>query len=188
MDSLHYVLRCECAADILLPLEIVGHWSASQPSKFEDIEPIVVVCDRCKRVGNYDLARKSPNPPFGPLVSVPVMSEWAYLGWLECEDKACKAQLPVFARINPAVSPEDRQLESLDWIWDGVHCPNGHRIPKPVLRLESPCSLNCPSCGAPSWEESRDWFKVGKRIECAFCGRFLTLTAEHIDKLESQNI
>jgi hypothetical protein len=188
MDSLHYALRCECAADILLPLEAVGQWFASQQGKSKDIEPIVVVCDRCKRVRNYDLTRKSPNPPFGPLVSVPVVSEWAYLGWVECEDKSCKIHLPIFARLNQAISPEQRERESLDWIWDGVRCLAGHTIPKPVLRLEPPCSLNCPSCGAPSWEEPRNWFEVGKRIECVFCGKFLMLTEEHISKLESQNV
>ena len=129
------------------------------------------------------LARKSQNPPFGPLVSAVSMSEWAYSGWLECGDSSCKAHVPIFARLNPAVSPGARQRESMDWIWDGVHCPSGHAIPKPVLRLEPPCSLDCPSCGATSWEEPRDWFQDEKRIECVFCGKFLTLTAEHISSL-----
>lgn len=111
------------------------------------------------------------------------LSEWAYSGWLECGDSSCKAHVPIFARLNPAVSPGARQRESMDWIWDGVHCPSGHAIPKPVLRLEPPCSLDCPSCGATSWEEPRDWFQDEKRIECVFCGKFLTLTAEHISSL-----
>lgn len=187
MDFLHYILKCNCRAEILLPFEMVKQWCASQKGQAKDVEPIVVVCDRCKHVLNYELVRKSQNPPFGPLVSAPSMSEWAYLGWLECGDSSCKAHVPIFARLNPAVSPEARQRESMDWIWEGVHCPREHAIPKPVLRLEPPCSLDCPNCGAPTWEEPRDWFQDGKRIECVFCGKFLTLTAEHISSLRYGN-
>src|SRR5215470_13821102 len=131
-DDLQYGVRCDCGADILLPLEVLSQWFASRRGQAKDIEPIAVVCNRCKRVRNYDFARKRQNPPRVPLLSLPKSAEWAYLGWLLCEDKTCEARLPMFARMNSAVSPEDRERESLDWIWEGLRCPAGKPIPKPV--------------------------------------------------------
>jgi hypothetical protein len=79
----------------------------------------------------------------------------------------------------------EREAEIASWIWDDLRCPAGHIIRKPVLRLEAIVSLKCAtaSCDA-SFEYPRDWFQVGKRIECVFCGQQLTLTEEDIMRLE----
>jgi|SRR5882724_2031842 len=57
----------------------------------------------------------------------------------------------------------------------------------PTLRLERPVSLNCPMCHNPSWAYTLDWFQVGKRIECYFCGAYLTLTEEIVKGLATQD-
>ena len=129
---LHYNLVCPgCGSAILLPFESLvraGHYPVTQPM---DKEPVAVVCDRCRQVRNYDLAEKSQKPPWGPVVALPQISDWVCLGLLECEKAICKSRLPIFALWNPAISAEERKQYATSWIWEGLHCPNGHRIPKP---------------------------------------------------------
>src|SRR5947209_6899783 len=132
MDQLHYLLHCSgCGNAILLPLEMLSRAFQYPGGRSNDKEPVAAVCDHCKQVRNYDLARKSPNPPWGPMVLAHEMSDWAYLGWLECEEGTCKARLPLFAKWNHAISLEQRKEYANAWDWDGLKCQNEHPIPKP---------------------------------------------------------
>ena len=129
---MHYLLYCSgCGAPIALPHEMLVRAFEYPGNQPKDKEPVAVVCDRCKQVRNYDLARKSPNPPWGPMVMTHEVSDWAYLGWIECEERTCKARLPLFAKWNPAISPEERKTYVTTWNWDGLKCQDEHPIPRP---------------------------------------------------------
>ena len=127
---LHYMLGCECGAAIPLPHGTIEQAFHYLGARSKDADPIAAVCDRCKRVQNADLARKSNNPPWGPWV-LSHDSGWAFVGLLECEKEACKSRLPLLAKWNQTISPEEWTEYVHTWKWDRLVCLNGHRIPKP---------------------------------------------------------
>lgn len=130
---LHYMLACSGCHNciISLPLETLGPSFGPLALRTSDSEPVAVVCEHCKKVRNYDLAKKSQNPPWGPMVLLPHDSGWRYLGWLECGEAFCKARLPLFAHVNESMSPEERMKSYKSWDWSGLVCPTGHPIPEP---------------------------------------------------------
>jgi hypothetical protein len=137
LKGAHYNLTCpDCGKPILIPLEMLSQafQDLIRPSK--DIEPIVAVCAHCKRVRNYDLARKSQSSPWGPMVYVPD-SGWASFGWLKCEGETCEFRITLFAKWNPKLSPAEQEEEQEKWDWKGLKCPAGHTIPKPARDPES---------------------------------------------------
>ena len=132
LSYLHYVLECsECGNTIPLPYDVLTQAFAYPEMRAGDKEPVAAVCDRCRKVGNYDLAKKNPKPASNPVVMLADNSDWTYLGWLQCEEGACNARLPLLAKWNPIIAPEEREAYADTWIWDGLTCQNGHPIPKP---------------------------------------------------------
>src|SRR5271165_1174953 len=130
--GLHYMLSClDCGIAIPLPFEMLAQAASLQLAPTRDIEPVAVVCARCNRVRNYDLAQKSQNPPWGPMVLLPQTSDWEYVGWLECDEPSCKARLPLFASRSRHISAEDWRKSTLAWMWDDLKCAGGHTILKP---------------------------------------------------------
>ena len=135
---LHRLLTCNwCQDSILLPLEKLAQAFASQEVRTTDREPIAAVCNRCKQVRNYDLANSDLSHTWGPAAYLDTFSGWIFLKSLKCTDTACKDRLPLFAKWDPAISPEARTAYASTWIWDGLKCQHGHPIVKPQ-ELSSP--------------------------------------------------
>ena len=131
---LHYPLCCACGSTILLPYSTLVRAFDFPVPPARDKEPIAAVCNQCKRVQMYDLAKKSETPPhWGPMVLLPMNLEWVFLGGIECEEEAgaepCTARLPLFAPQSTATSAEEWQAYVRSWTWNEMVCPKGHRIP-----------------------------------------------------------
>jgi hypothetical protein len=129
-DILHYRLYCfGCGKPILLPLEMLDRAFSLPEHRTKDAEFVAAVCAHCKQVQNYDLQRKSLNPPSGPMVSLPQLSDWEFLGWLRCEETDCKPQLPLFAPVDRTLSASNQTKEVQAWTGAGdLVCPAGHKI------------------------------------------------------------
>jgi hypothetical protein len=127
---LHYSLSCaDCGNAILLPLEMLGTLFGDRADPTKNEELIAAACSHCKRVQNYNLAKQSQNPPWGPMVVLDHPSGWEYLGWLQCDSSTCESRLPLFAIVNRS---SNSTIADTDFLWiDGLHCANGHLVPRP---------------------------------------------------------
>jgi len=128
-----YVFHCKsCGWPMSLRAETLGHMFGTPGRISGAAHSVGVACLRCKHVRNYSLLRNSPD--YNPLDGV----EWARpfgdtvsLEPLRCEVEGCKAQLPLFAMWSKTTTAEERRADMSTWQWDGLHCPQGHKIEAP---------------------------------------------------------
>jgi hypothetical protein len=184
--NLHYLFHCKnCDAPIVLHAGTLGRPFEPQAVRTNDSQSVAATCFQCKHIGSYSALGTSPDyDSRWQALAPPQNVNTEFFGWLECEDRVCRTPLPLFSPVTATMAAEEREAEIAAWIWDGLRCPSGHTIRKPVLRLETPFFLSCPSCDAPGDPHTRDWFHVGKKVECGFCGKTHTVTADDIRKLD----
>jgi uncharacterized Zn-finger protein len=162
-------------------------WPEDDPRWSEsDTPPPVVACGECKHVYDYqDQKPKTVPSPEGLAPASPHASMRVFEVPIECDRPCCPTPLLVIAVRNRNTSTEALQAEASAWTWENLTCPSEDPVSPRTLRLEALVSLKClnPDCDA-SFDYPRDWFRVGKRIECPFCQKRFILTAEILEGLD----
>jgi uncharacterized Zn-finger protein len=161
------------------------------PSK--DASLVAVACHYCQHVHTYALTNMEPpaDDAEGMETGSNRGADMEFVATLLCDAEGCDIPLPLFASWSGTTTPAEQQTAAAAWRWTDLTCPSGHPIRKPVVGSESIASLKCPNwkredsqrCDA-ILEYPRDWFEIGKRVECPFCGLTFKLTAEHIQELQ----
>jgi uncharacterized Zn-finger protein len=160
--------------------------SDTHPQPYESVEgSIVVACTRCKRVYRFDtgymlsLPTREGLAPYAPDAPTRV-----FRVPIQCAVEGCLTPAVIHVTLNSNTTAEQLQAVIDAWWWDILRCPSGDAIPPRTIRLEPILSLKCPNadCDA-SFDYPRDWFRVGKSIECVFCSNRFILTTEMLDKL-----
>lgn len=140
IEQLQYVFPCKhCSRPIRLLAQTLGQVFGHPTHRSIDADSVGAVCYRCKRVANYSLHENSPDfDPLGrPEMSAPSRETVAIVR-LGCVEGSCKTPLEVFATWNATTTVEERSADIKTWLWDGLHCPQGHAIPVPRNWIDDP--------------------------------------------------
>jgi uncharacterized Zn-finger protein len=189
-----YLFHCKtCHKPILLPFETLARTLEDIALQSKDASLVAVACHHCSHVHTYALTNAEPltDDAKGMEILSNQSGDMEVVATLLCDAQGCDTPLPVFAQWSAATTPAEKQTAAAAWTWADITCQSGHPIRKPVVGSESFVSLRCPNgkredsqrCDA-IFEYPRDWFEVGKRMECPFCGLTFKLTAEHIQELK----
>lgn len=181
-----YLFHCKyCQEPIVLRSETIGRPFEPPTARTNHATSVAVPCPRCKRVGKHSALGTSPDydPQWRAVVPDQTVKT-EFLTWLECEGTPCYTPLPLASPVTASMTDAKREAEIASWIWDDLRCVCGEKVRTPSIRLEYPYSLKCPGCGEPSMPHTRDWFQVGKKMECDLCGKRFTLTEEHMRQLD----
>src|SRR5262245_22913089 len=189
-----YRFHCKtCDKPILLPFETLGRTLEDLALQSRDASLVAVACHHCQRVHTYALTNTAPltNDAEDKEILSNQSGGMEFVATLLCDAEGCDTPLPLFAQWSATTTPAQKQTAADTWTWADMTCQSGHPIRKPLVGLESIASLRCPNwkredsqrCDA-TLEYPRDWFEVGKRVECPFCGLTFKLTAEHIQELK----
>jgi hypothetical protein len=140
MADLQYVFSCKhCDRPIRLLAQTLGHIFGSQAPRSMNADSVGAVCFHCKHVANYSLHKNSPDYRRldTPEVSVPTR-ETVHLGQLRCVEENCKTPLELFVAWSATTTAEERAADVKTWLWDGLHCPEGHTINPPRNWIDDP--------------------------------------------------
>jgi uncharacterized Zn-finger protein len=192
--SLLYRFHCKtCHKPIPLPSETLERTLEYLALSVKDASLAAVACHHCNHVHIYALKNTEPltDDAAGVEPASDESSGMEFVASLLCDAEGCDAPLPLFAEWSATTTPAEKQTAAAAWRWADMTCQSGHPIRKPVAGSESFVSLRCPNgkredsqrCDA-TFEHPRDWFEVGKRVECPLCGLTFKLTAEHIQELQ----
>ena len=192
--ALVHSFHCKtCRKPILLPSETLARTLEDLALDSTDSLLVALACNHCSHVYTYALASTEPRSHDAEDTDLPSNpgGDVGLVATLLCDAEGCDTPLPLFAQWSATTTPAEKQAAAAAWIWAEMTCQSGHPIAKPVAGLESILSLRCPNwkregsehCDA-TLDYPRDWFQIGKRVECPFCGLVFRLTPEHIEKLE----
>lgn len=133
--AIQYDFFCShCGATMRLPAETLGNIFGPPALRTMDAASVAVVCPQCKQVGNHSLLQNSADRhSLDQAVLAAPVGETVFLKWLKCEKATCKTPLPLFAVWTTTTTEEERKADTKTWKWDGLHCPQGHAIPAPVI-------------------------------------------------------
>ena len=134
METMHWVFNCSCGKHIWLPTRMLGLVIVPQDSRTKKIRDVGLVCPHCKQVRTYSREKESVNFDSTSRVVVAPQTEddWAFAGWLECEEKTCSIRLPLFSPTSVPTGEELKKRELSTWGWgDDLKCPNRYAIHNP---------------------------------------------------------
>ena len=115
-----------------LPLQMLWHITGDLEEKYRRAPAVVVVCPECRQVQLFQMPPNNFPAGKGPMVMKPRLVDVDWCDWLQCEMEGCKVPLPLYPMWIAGITGEAALEDAATWQWDGLYCPNGHPIPKPV--------------------------------------------------------
>jgi hypothetical protein len=97
---------------------------------------IALLCHQCMTIKRYSLEPNSPDQcGEDHLVELDRISGMSHAIWLKCDEKTCKARLPLIFVSIPSTNDELLKFDGKDtYPWEDLTCPNGHPVPFPQMR------------------------------------------------------
>jgi len=133
IEHLQYVFSCKhCSWPIRLLAQTLGQPFGNPAHRSIRVDSVGAACSHCRHVANYSLHKNSLDyDPLGRAeVSAPSKETVAVVR-LGCVEGSCKTPLEVFAAWSATTTVEERSADIKTWLWDGLHCPQGHEIKAP---------------------------------------------------------
>lgn len=141
MTALIYrVLYCNCGEPIPLLQDALARLFADPKHLTSDSHEIAALCLRCKLVGKHQLERTSDVPLNremavleAPDKRIDAAAETASEIMLRCVEAAtCKSLLPLMRQRKDGIDEKAWSEYRSTWRFDGLTCPRGHTIHKPI--------------------------------------------------------
>ncbi len=117
----------------MLPEDVLEPLFADPNARPTGSHAIGVVCPHCRCVSIHFL-ESTKGGPVRKAVSLEPFADMETFceAMLQCEEPTCRFLLPILTQVNRSTTDEAYSQNRSTWTFEGLTCPNGHPILKPV--------------------------------------------------------